>query len=167
MEIKINDRRRTVKDNLTVETLVQQEYPERGRSMVAAINDEVIPQSRWDETVVEEGDDVLIFMPVKGGSNPETGRRRTLYPFLPTLSEGVPSKFGVSTFLSHFCKTPESAPPRAGCGWGQNPSERRSEKTAHGRFSCLPSGPDRKLGVEGGFILDRSPSRKRAGKVAR
>lgn len=81
MEIKINDRRRTVKDNLTVETLVQQEYPNRGRSMVVAINDEVIPHSRWDETVVEEGDDVLIFMPVKGGSIPETGRRRTWYPF--------------------------------------------------------------------------------------
>lgn len=66
-EIRLHDQPRTIKENFTLESLVRGEYPERGNSMVAAVNDEVIPPSRWAQTLLQQGDDVLIFMPVKGG----------------------------------------------------------------------------------------------------
>lgn len=42
-------------------------------SIVVAVNGEIIPQSRWTETVLKEGDDVDIVRAVSGGAHPDEG----------------------------------------------------------------------------------------------
>lgn len=38
--------------------------------MAVALGDDVIPQSRWDETDLQDGDDVEIIRPIQGGTEP-------------------------------------------------------------------------------------------------
>lgn len=67
-EIELNGEPRTVEDSTAVADLVEELLGDAPTAGVAvARNREVVARSRWDETRVEEGDEIEILAAFEGG----------------------------------------------------------------------------------------------------
>ena len=66
MEINVNGRPRRLDGVVTVGTLVDDEAPDR-RGVAVALDGQVLPRGRWDETVLGDGASVEILGAVQGG----------------------------------------------------------------------------------------------------
>jgi len=69
MEISINDERKSFPDhqNISAEELVSLTYPNSQKGIAIAIGDRVIPKEKWNETLVQPEDKILIFRATQGG----------------------------------------------------------------------------------------------------
>ena len=63
MRVNVNGAVRDVTDATTVGDLIG----EGARGVAVALNAEVVPRSRWSDTVLREGDRVEILEPQQGG----------------------------------------------------------------------------------------------------
>ncbi|HLG00227.1 MAG TPA: sulfur carrier protein ThiS [Acidimicrobiia bacterium] len=66
MRITVNGEDRTVPPGTTVGSVVDSLRSER-RGLAAALNEEVVPRSRWDDVTVSEGDRIEVLTAAQGG----------------------------------------------------------------------------------------------------
>ncbi|REC55997.1 thiamine biosynthesis protein ThiS [Chryseobacterium piscium] len=68
MELKINHTLRNF-DVLpkTLEALIAMELPEKKKGIAVALNNRIIPQSFWAETILNNQDSILIITATQGG----------------------------------------------------------------------------------------------------
>lgn len=64
--ITLNGENKTIEKNKTVQELLKEKDQHRD-GVAVAINDEIIPRSKWSEAVVQAGDKVEIIGAVQGG----------------------------------------------------------------------------------------------------
>jgi sulfur carrier protein len=68
MELTINHTNRTF-DRLpeTLEALLAVEIPEKRKGIAVALNNRIIPQTLWAETILTDKDSILIITATQGG----------------------------------------------------------------------------------------------------
>lgn len=68
MELKINNQRKKFEsESLSVQALLNIEFPNKQNGIAFAINNSVIPRTEWATTVLSETDDILIITATQGG----------------------------------------------------------------------------------------------------
>lgn len=68
MELKINNQLKQFKvEKLTVQGLLNLEFPNKQNGIAFAINNLVIPKADWQTTILSETDDILIITATQGG----------------------------------------------------------------------------------------------------
>ena len=68
MELKINNQHKIFEaEKLSVQALLDIEFPNRQNGIALAINDSVIPKNQWAVTSLSETDDILIITATQGG----------------------------------------------------------------------------------------------------
>ncbi|MFE3846383.1 sulfur carrier protein ThiS [Flavobacterium sp. LB3P45] len=68
MELKINNQtKQFATDGLTVQALLDLEIPIKQNGIAVAINNNVIPKSKWNSHPIQETDDILIISATQGG----------------------------------------------------------------------------------------------------
>lgn len=68
MELKINNQRKQFDaTTLSVQDLLDLEFPNKQNGIAFAINNSVIPRTEWKTTVLSETDDILIITATQGG----------------------------------------------------------------------------------------------------
>lgn len=68
MQLKINNQRKEFDSkNLSVQDLLDFEFPNKQNGIACAINNSVIPKSDWPTTALSETDDILIITATQGG----------------------------------------------------------------------------------------------------
>lgn len=68
MELTINHNQKkfdVLPENL--EALIAMEIPEKKKGIAVALNNRIIPQSSWPETILSNKDSILIITPTQGG----------------------------------------------------------------------------------------------------
>jgi sulfur carrier protein len=68
MELTINQTQKTfnvLPENL--EALIAMELPEKKKGIAVALNNRIIPQSFWAETILNDKDSILIITATQGG----------------------------------------------------------------------------------------------------
>ena len=68
MELKINNQPKQFEAaTLTVQALLDLEFPNKQNGIALAVNNSVIPKNEWDTTSLSETDDILIITATQGG----------------------------------------------------------------------------------------------------
>lgn len=68
MELKINHQHKQfAAETLTVQALLDLEFPNRQNGIAFAINNSVIPKTEWASTTLSETDEILIITATQGG----------------------------------------------------------------------------------------------------
>lgn len=68
MELKINDQLKYFDAlQLSVQELLDLEFPDRQKGLALAINNAVVPKTEWGKTHVSEQDQILIITATQGG----------------------------------------------------------------------------------------------------
>ena len=68
MRINVNGTPREVTDDVTVEELIEAlKLPPDGKGIAVAVNDTVVPRSRWGVVRIGENDSVEVIHAVQGG----------------------------------------------------------------------------------------------------
>lgn len=68
MELKINNQLKQFEANeLSVQDLLDLEFPNKQNGIAFAINNSVIPKTDWATTTLSETDDILIITATQGG----------------------------------------------------------------------------------------------------
>ena len=68
MELKINNQLKQFEANeLSVQDLLDLEFPNKQNGIAFAINNSVIPKIDWATTILSETDDILIITATQGG----------------------------------------------------------------------------------------------------
>jgi sulfur carrier protein len=68
MELKINNKSKHFEAaTLSVQALLDLEFPNKQNGIAFAINNSVIPKTDWATTVLSETDDILIITATQGG----------------------------------------------------------------------------------------------------
>ena len=68
MELKINNQHKQFEsESLSVQALLDIEFPNKQNGIALAINNSVIPKTEWDTTALSETDDILIITATQGG----------------------------------------------------------------------------------------------------
>ena len=68
MKIKINGKEKTAESGLKLIKLVQEELKnDAPKGVAVAVNLEVIPRQKWEETTINENDEIEIVHAVQGG----------------------------------------------------------------------------------------------------
>ncbi len=68
MEIKVNNQiKKITSNNLTVQTLLDLEIPNKQNGIAIAINNFVVPKSNWNSHYIKEKDEILIISATQGG----------------------------------------------------------------------------------------------------
>lgn len=68
MELKINNQKKQFATNsLTVQELLDLEFPVKQNGIALAINNSVIPKSDWNFHPIKETDNILIISATQGG----------------------------------------------------------------------------------------------------
>lgn len=69
MEILINEQLKKFPDHdrISADELVSLTYPHSQKGIALAIGDRVIPKEKWNETLIQSDDKILIFKATQGG----------------------------------------------------------------------------------------------------
>lgn len=68
MELKINNQtKHFAAKSLTVQALLDLEIPEKQNGIAVAINNTVIPKSKWNTHLIKATDEILIITATQGG----------------------------------------------------------------------------------------------------
>lgn len=68
MELKINNQfKKFDTTTLSVQDLLDLEFPNKQNGIAFAINNSVVPRTEWETTVLSETDDILIITATQGG----------------------------------------------------------------------------------------------------
>lgn len=68
MELKINNQLKQFdSENLSVQDLLNLEFPNKQNGIACAINNLVIPKTDWPTTALSETDEILIITATQGG----------------------------------------------------------------------------------------------------
>lgn len=67
MQIKINNQVHEFEEAQTIEATLQQLNKLEATGIAVAINDVVIPKSKWQEHLIQDQDDLLIVTATQGG----------------------------------------------------------------------------------------------------
>lgn len=68
VHVTVNGEEREIEENRTLKDLVSSEVEDDCERLAVAVNDEIIPQSEWDSTVLMDGQSVEMIRPIKGGA---------------------------------------------------------------------------------------------------
>ncbi|WP_312953225.1 sulfur carrier protein ThiS [Superficieibacter sp.] len=66
MQIQFNDEPMQCAENLTVATLLDQLHQLKP-GVALALNQQILPRERWEQQIVQEGDQILLFQVIAGG----------------------------------------------------------------------------------------------------
>jgi sulfur carrier protein len=68
MELKINQQTKQFNvESLSVQSLLDLEIPHKQNGIAVAINNTVVPKTKWNEYFVQETDEILIISATQGG----------------------------------------------------------------------------------------------------
>jgi len=68
MELKINDQIKQFQaDALSIQELLDIEFPQKQTGIAVAINNTVIPKSNWNDQPLSHSDEILIISATQGG----------------------------------------------------------------------------------------------------
>lgn len=67
MTISVNNQALEVEAQTLLSNVVFNQLGEKSKGIAVAINGQVIPKTSWEETVVNENDDILIIKATQGG----------------------------------------------------------------------------------------------------
>ncbi len=68
MKLSVNNQEKQYKQvTLSVQELLDMEFPQHQSGVAVAIDDVVIPKSEWPDTLVNENADVLVITATQGG----------------------------------------------------------------------------------------------------
>ena len=66
MHIQFNDAPMQIDDALTVSALLRQ-LDQLKPGAALAVNQQILPRERWDDHLVQDGDEILLFQVIAGG----------------------------------------------------------------------------------------------------
>lgn len=68
MKIKINGEESLLDSNLNISGFIKKQLNgKEPRGIAVAVNSSIIPKSKWDETIINENDEIEIVTAVQGG----------------------------------------------------------------------------------------------------
>lgn len=67
MKIKVNNRDKIMPDNISLTKMLEIVSQKDSIGIAIAVNQEVIPQTKWEETKLREGDNITIIEATCGG----------------------------------------------------------------------------------------------------
>ena len=67
MEITINNQKQTVADGTTVQALVATHVGDKQKGIAVAVNNAVIQKQLWEQTFINNNDNILIIKATQGG----------------------------------------------------------------------------------------------------
>jgi len=68
MELKINNQHKPFdSENLSVQDLLDLEFPNKQNGIALAVNNTVVPKTNWGTTFLKETDEILIITATQGG----------------------------------------------------------------------------------------------------
>ncbi len=67
MEITINNQTQSVTEGITVQAIVSAQLGEKQKGVAVAINNSVIPKQEWEQTLINNNDNILIIKATQGG----------------------------------------------------------------------------------------------------
>lgn len=68
MELKINNQIKQFQANaLSIQDLLDIEFPQKQNGIAVAINNTVIPKSNWNDHPISQSDEILIISATQGG----------------------------------------------------------------------------------------------------
>jgi sulfur carrier protein len=68
MKIKINGEEKAVNNGLTLKKLIEDELKtNEPKGVAAAVNETIVPKQKWEETMINENDEIEIVHAVQGG----------------------------------------------------------------------------------------------------
>ncbi|MHC0443801.1 sulfur carrier protein ThiS [Flavobacterium sp. 3-218] len=68
MELKINQQTKKFNaESLSVQSLLDLEIPLKQNGIAVAVNNTVVPKTKWNEYLLHETDDILIISATQGG----------------------------------------------------------------------------------------------------
>ncbi len=67
MNIFVNNKKRAINENLTIRLLLEEMQLSQKSGIAVALNQKVIPRDKWNQTVLEESDNVLLIKASQGG----------------------------------------------------------------------------------------------------
>ena len=68
MELKINQQTKKINaESLSIQSLLDLEIPQKQNGIAVAINNTVVPKTKWNEYLLQETDDILIISATQGG----------------------------------------------------------------------------------------------------
>lgn len=68
MELKINQQIKNFNaESLSIQSLLDLEIPQKQNGIAVAINNTVVPKTKWNEFFVSENDDILLISATQGG----------------------------------------------------------------------------------------------------
>ncbi|WP_414165242.1 sulfur carrier protein ThiS [Superficieibacter sp. BNK-5] len=66
MQILFNDEPMQCADDLTIAALLE-ELHQRKPGAALALNQQILPREQWEQQIVQEGDQILLFQVIAGG----------------------------------------------------------------------------------------------------
>ncbi|PBJ13344.1 sulfur carrier protein ThiS [Flavobacterium sp. ACN6] len=68
MELKINQQTKNFNaESLSVQSLLDLEIPHKQNGIAVAVNNTVVPKTKWNEFLIQETDEILIISATQGG----------------------------------------------------------------------------------------------------
>ena len=67
MQIEINNETKTITENFSAQQVFELLQIQNTNGYALAINNTVVPKSKWNETILKENDKVLVIQATQGG----------------------------------------------------------------------------------------------------
>ena len=67
MEITVNDKKQIIEERTVLSDIVFLLNGEKNKGIAVALNNVVIPKNLWNETIINENDNILIIKATQGG----------------------------------------------------------------------------------------------------
>ena len=67
MEIKLNDQIKLFREQCSIQQMLDEIMPEKQKGIAIALNNSVVPKTRWHTQFLKQNDEVLIIKATQGG----------------------------------------------------------------------------------------------------
>ncbi len=67
MEITLNNQKQNVTEGISLQGFVLEQLGDKQKGIAVAINNSVIPKQEWDQTFINNNDNILIIKATQGG----------------------------------------------------------------------------------------------------
>ncbi len=67
MEITLNNQKQNVTEGISLQAFVLEQLGDKQKGIAVAINNSVIPKQEWEQTFINNNDNILIIKATQGG----------------------------------------------------------------------------------------------------
>ncbi|MDR0970953.1 MAG: sulfur carrier protein ThiS [Bacteroidales bacterium] len=67
MKIRVNNREKILPENVSIAKMLEINNLKEKEGIALAINNDIIPKEEWENTILKDGDSIIIINPTCGG----------------------------------------------------------------------------------------------------